>query len=646
MHRLNIDIETRSAADLPKVGVYKYTEDPEFKILLFAYSIDGGPVQLVDLTKVKELPRKLAIMLDNKDYQKVAFNAQFERLSLTRYLRKLGYIGSAAWLNPAEWRDTMVEAAELGLPTSLKRAAEYLGVEQQKDSRGVRLISYFSKPKRGGGFHEPDEAPEDWQTFCEYNIQDVYTEMSIAERLSIHPVKQSEWEFWAMDQRINDRGVGIDTDLATGAINLMEHQNEANMARLREVTGLDNPNSLKQIKDWLTAKGYPMPKLGKALVQELLEKDDLPADIREAMELRLKLSNASTKKYLMMISAVCNDGRIHGLLQFYGATRTGRWAGRLLQVQNLPRNYMKQLDEARDLVKREDAETIETVWGSIPDTLKQLIRTGLTPKPGNRFLVADFSAIEARVIAWYAHEEWTLEAFRTHGKIYEATASQMFSIPMDQIDKQTRQKGKVATLALGYQGGTGALVAMGALNMGLTEDELPELVTRWRKANKHIVQFWYNIQDAAIEALTDGKMTAVGPLRFFKQDQWLFIRLPSGRKLAYSKAHLEDGNYGDRIVYEGQGDKVAFAKLETYGGKLVENIVQATARDLLAGAMLNLEKAGYPPVFHIHDEVIVDLPKGRGSLDEMVKVMTQVPDWAEGLPLNAAGFESDYYKKN
>jgi DNA polymerase len=402
-----------------------------------------------------------------------------------------------------------------------------------------------------------------------------------------------------------------------------------------------------QFKGWLHDHGYPMEKLGKELVMDKVANDaDMPKDVREALTLRLTLSNTSTKKYEMMDRAHTNDGRLHGLLQFYGANRTGRWAGRLLQVQNLPRNYIQPLSLARDLVKAQDADSIEMLYDSVPGVLKELIRTALVPAEGCRFLVADFSAIEARVIAWYAHEDWTLEAFRTHGKIYEATASQMFDIPLEDIDKKTRQKGKVATLALGYQGGPGALKAMGALKMGIPEDELPELVTKWRDANPNIVRFWYAVQKAAMSTINHGKQRTVGPLVFTTKDGWLFVQLPSGRKLAYAHARTQPGKFADEIVYDGQGEHVGFTKLHTYGGKLVENIVQATARDLLAGAMLNLEKAGYPAVFHIHDEVIVEKPDGEGSLDEMVKIMTRVPNWAEGLPLNAAGFETKYYMKN
>ncbi|MCH4172591.1 MAG: DNA polymerase [Lactobacillus sp.] len=653
MKTLNIDIETYSDIDLTKVGIYKYADSVNFEILLFAYSVDHGEVVCVDMTKDK-VPDEILRALTDPLVTKVAFNAQFERVSLTHYLRRAKRLAPDAWLDAKQWRDTMVEANELGLPGSLKQAAAYLKIEQQKDTRGMRLINYFSKPtkptnKNGMRMrNSPSDAPEDWQTFIDYNIQDVKVEMAIADKLSRFPVKQSEWDLWAMDQRINDRGVEIDVDLADGAIDLMETQNDANIAELKALTGLDNPNSLQQFKKWLAKMGYPFEKLGKVLVQDALDKGDLPEKVQHALELRLRLSNASTKKYLMMENARCTDGRLHGLLQFYGANRTGRWAGRLLQVQNLPRNYIGNLDQARAMVKNKDAEAIEWVYDSVPEVLKQLIRTALVPKEGSRLVICDFSAIEARVIAWYAGETWTLEAFATHGKIYEATASQMFDIPLEDIDKATRQKGKVATLALGYQGSTGALEAMGALKMGIPEDELPELVEKWREANKNIVGFWYNVQRAALEAIDHGRIVNLQKgLKLYKKGGFLFIQLPSGRRLAYARAHLETGKYGSsQMVYEGQGDRVGFTKLVTYGGKLVENIVQATARDLLAQAMYRLEQHGYKVIFHIHDEAVTEMPEGTGSVEEMAEIMCEEVDWAKGLPLDAAGFETAYYMKD
>lgn len=644
MKTLNIDIETYSDQDLPKVGVYRYCDSPAFEILLFAYSIDGGSVQMIDLAQGGVVPNEILIALQDPAVMKVAFNAQFERVAIGRAMKTT--------LDPKQWHCTKVWAAELGLPASLGRVAKYLDVDEQKDKSGVSLITYFSKPckpTKVNGMRKrnrPEDAPEKWQTFADYCKQDVRTEMAIADKLAAFPMKESEWALYSLDQEINDRGALIDVDLADGAIAIVGHLNEINMAKLKAVTGLENPNSLKQLKEWLTAQGCEFTTLGKATVQEALAKGDLPEKVQQALELRLKLSNSSTKKYLMMENARCSDGRIHGLLQFYGANRTGRWAGRLLQVQNLPRNYLDNIDLARDFVKKQDNEAIDMIWGDVPDILKQLIRTGIIAKPAHTFLISDFSAIEARVIAWYAGEEWALEAFRTHGKIYEATASQMFNVALEDVDKPLRQKGKVATLALGYQGGPGALTAMGALSMGIPEDELPELVKAWRNANKNVVKFWRSVEKAVKDAIWNGGVyKASRGLKAFMKQGFLFIQLPSGRRLAYAKARLEEGTYGQKIVYEGQGDKVAFTKLDTYGGKLVENIVQATARDLLGEALLRLDAAGFNVVAHVHDEVIAEQPKDGASVDAMSAVLCQVPEWAEGLPLNSAGFQTDWYMK-
>lgn len=653
MHQILIDVETYSDEDLRKVGVYKYTDSDNFKILMLSYQLDDEELVQLDLSK-NDIPEGFISWLLSSNYLKEAWNAQFERVSFTHYLRQHGYFTDKEWLDADQWHDTMVEAMELGLPASLKQAANYLNVDQVKDPRGVRLINYFSKPNKAGKQNLPDDKPEDWETYLYYNAQDVRTERAIGDKLAAIKMNPTEWKLWAMDQRINDRGVKVDQDLADGAIDLMDTATQKNLKLLTEVTGLDNPNSLKQFKGWLAEQGTPFEKLGKAIVQQALDEQELPDNVRTALELRLRLSNTSTKKYLVMENARCNDGRIHGLLQFYGATRTGRWAGRLLQVQNLPRNYLQPLSAARNLVKAKDPWAIEMLYDSVPDTLKQLIRTALVTEDGNRFIVCDFSAIEARVIAWYAGEQWTLDAFRTHGKIYEATAANMFSLgKVEDYDwksvdgKAMRQRGKIATLALGYQGSIGALTAMGALKMGIPEEELPELVEKWRKANKHIVKFWYDIEAAAKQALSGGGVIRLQKgLKFYKRKGFLFIQLPSGRKLAYAKPRLEDKGFGQSITYEGQGDRVGFTKLDTYGGKLVENIVQATARDLLAQAMYRLEQHGYNVVFHIHDEAVTEMPYGTGSVEEMRNIMCEELDWAKGLPLNAAGFESEYYMKD
>ncbi|MGX7196749.1 DNA polymerase [Enterococcus olivae] len=653
MKTLNIDIETYSDEDLMKVGVYKYVDSPNFEILLFAFSVDGGPVECIDLTKDK-VPEEIIEALDDPEVTKIAFNAQFERVCLSKF------VGASERLDPAQWRCTMVHANQLGLPASLGQCAKYLGIEQQKDTRGTQLINFFSKPCKPTKKNDqrtrnlPEHDPEKWQTFVEYCIQDVNVEMAIAEKLGKVPVKESEWQLYALDQQINDRGAQVDGELATAAVEMMEELTDENMAKLREVTGLENPNSLKQLKEWLAAQGTPFEKLGKDLVEAAVSGGKLPEQVETALRLRLNLSNSSTKKYIMMDGATCRDGRIHGILQFYGANRTGRWAGRLLQVQNLPRNYLREIEFARELVKAKDTEGIELMYDSVPDTLKQLIRTGLIAKDGHRFVISDFSAIEARVIAWYANQDWVLDVFRTHGKIYEATAAQMFGLgKVEDYDwkshtgKDMRQRGKVATLALGYQGGPGALKAMGALEQGIKEEELQDIVNRWREANKRIKNFWFDTQRAVIDCLKNGGITK-GPkgLKFYKKFGFLFIQLPSGRKLAYAKAHLEEGNYGPAVFYEGQGDKVAFTKQQTYGGKLVENIVQATARDVLAESLVRLEKEGYPVVFHVHDEAVCEVPYDFGSVDKMNEILSVVPDWAEGLPLAAAGFETKFYMKD
>lgn len=644
---LMIDIETYSSADLTKVGLYRYVDDPTFTILLFSYKLNDEDVVTYDLTK-EDLPEKIINAIKSPKIIKEAWNAQFERVCLSKYLKIGGY------LDPAQWRDTMVKATELGLPASLKQAANYLSVEQIKDPRGARLITYFSKPAKptkANGMRTrnlPEDAPEDWEIYKSYNAQDVRTEFAIAQQINSIPISEHEWEFWALDQKINDRGVAIDNKLASGAVDMVEHDNAVNEQKFKNLTGVVNPHSLLQVKKWLENEGYPFKTLGKEIVKDRIANGTLPNKVVNALQLKLSFSNSSTKKYLMMKNARCSDGRMHGLLQFYGASRTGRWAGRLLQVQNLPRNYLPDLDLARNLVKNEKLGDIELLYGNVPDVLKQLIRTALIASEGNRFIVCDFSAIEARVIAWYAGEQETLRVFRTTGKIYEATASRMFHIPIEKIDKATRQKGKIATLALGYQGSVGAMKAMGALKMGIKEEELPDIVDKWRKANKKIVKFWYDCENAVKKVLGEGGTVKLQKgLKFFKARGFLFIALPSGRRLAYANPRLKKINdYQMRIEYDGQGNKVGFTRLETYGGKIVENIVQATARDLLADAILNVETAGYPVVFHIHDEIIADVPKNFGSLEEMRELMCKPVAWARGLPLDAAGFENPYYMKD
>lgn len=636
MRTLNIDIETRSDQDI-KYGVYKYVDSPRFKILLFAYSIDHGPVEIVDLENGESFPGiLLKALLD--DTVKIAFNASFERTCLAKHFRKP--------MPPEDWRDTMIHGMELGLPASLGKMAEYLKLDQQKDTEGKRLIRKFCNPKKDGTFEKCEGA--DWELFKDYCKQDVRTEMSIADQLSKYPIADSEWELWALDQRINDRGVGVDMDLVNAAIKLNDEDAADAKKKLYALTELDNPNSVAQIKGWLAKHGLTMPTLGAEAVKEVLARKDIDPKAKQALELRQRLSGSAVKKYDMLENATTTQGRIHGILQYYGASRTGRWAGRLLQVQNLPRGSLKpyDLENARYFVKQDDAEALEMIYGEVPEVLKSLIRTALIPSPGNQFIVSDFSAIEARVIAWLAGEDWVLDTFRSGHDIYKATANQMFKLGgVDKVDKPMRQRGKVATLALGYQGGAGALKAMGALKMGIQEHELQGLVDAWRQANPNIVKLWRNVENAAKSALEYGVPVNVPgtAIQFYTEGSFLFAQLPNGRRIAYSKARLEDG----RIRYEGKDQtKATFTTLDTYGGKLTENIVQATARDVLGESMLRLEKLGFEIVAHVHDEAIIDVPKGKANIDEINRLMSINPSWTEGLPLNAAGFEADFYMKD
>ena len=638
MKTINIDIETKSGNEI-KYGVRKYVDSFDFEILLFAYSIDGGEVEVVDFTKGVDVPLEVNLALTDPSVTKIAFNASFERTCISRAMRRP--------LPAEQWRDTMIWGMELGLPASLEQMAKYLKVPQQKDTEGKRLIRKYCIPKKNGSFCEEYEG-EDWQLFKSYVAQDVRAEMSIAEELAPYPIADSEWELWALDQNINDRGVGIDMDLVRAALLLDEETSAAAKEQLKTLTGLDNPNSVMQLKKWLGEQGLQVQSLGKEQVTEILADAETPKLVREALLLRQATSNSSIKKYDMLNNATCRDDRIHGILQFYGATRTGRWAGRLLQVQNLPRGSLKphELVTARDFVKDQDMEALDIIWGDVPEVLKSLIRSALIPSDGHEFIVSDFSAIEARVIAWLAGETWVLDTFREGHDIYKATANQMFHLGgVDKVDKAMRQRGKVATLALGYQGGTGALQAMGALKMGIKEDELQGLVNAWRKANPNIVKFWRRVEAAAKRALEFGtKVSLRGTgISFYVRDTFLMIGLPNGRSIAYANATLEDG----RIRYEGKSmTSSTFQKLDTYGGKLVENIVQATARDVLGESMIRLEKLGYKIVAHVHDEVILDVPIGVTNIDEINEQMAINPEWTEGLPLAAAGFRSDFYMKD
>lgn len=654
MKTLNIDIETYSDNEISN-GVYKYVDTPNFEVLIFAYAVDGGETVELDLTK-SSLPEDIIDALTDPSIKKIAYNASFERVCLSKHL----FGDEDKYLPPEQWECTKVWADELGLPGSLKRCAEYLGLEEQKDAAGTQLINYFSKPckptKANGQRTRnlPEHDTEKWDKFVAYCGQDVRTEMAIGDFLKPYKLPDREWEHYYLDQRIHDRGVKIDLDLANQAVEIDNEMRAEGLEKMKTLTGLENPNSVAQLKEWLEGKGHPMETMGKKIVQEMIESGEVTGDVKEVLETRLSLSNSSTKKYVMMQDATRSDGKMHGLLQFYGANRTGRWAGRLLQVQNLPRNYIASLDDARELVKRGERDSLEMVYEDVQDILKQLIRTGIVAKDGHRFIISDFSAIEARVIAWYAGEKWVIDAFNEHGKIYEATAAQMFDLgPVTEYDwkstegKAMRQRGKVATLALGYQGGKGSLVSMGALEMGIPEDELQDLVDVWRTTNSNIVKLWKETERFVKKALSSGQVVRGHQgLKFFKKEDFLFIQLPSGRKLSYCKPRLEPGKYGQKITYEGQGSKVYFVREDTYGGKLVENIVQATARDVLAEAMLRLNAAGFPIVFHVHDEVIAECKHDEHSLDEMNDILSQTPDWADGLPLAAEGFETEYYQKD
>ena len=642
---MGIDIETYSSAPLPRCGVYRYCDAPDFEILLFSYAFDDEPVQTIDLARGETLPKEVISALEDPDIIKVAYNAQFERVCLSRYL--------GHWLDPHQWRCTMVMAAYLTLPGRLADAAVALGTTEKKMEEGKDLIRYFSVPckpsKTNGGRTRnlPTDAPEKWAVYRQYNAQDVETERAIRKALEKYSLPEQEWELYALDQQINDRGVRVDKKLVKNAIAVDAVFAQAAYQRAKELTGLENPGSVNQLKAWLADQDMPMESLAKKIVQEKAAQTD--GIVAELLNLRLELSKTSVKKYEAMARCVCRDGRVHGLLQFYGANRTGRWAGRLVQAQNLPQNHLPDLELARDIVKIGDEELLDTLFASVPGTLSELIRTAFIPKDGCRFLVADFSAIEARVLAWLANEEWVLEEFRGQGKIYEATASRMFHIPQESIVKgnpnyEYRQKGKQATLSCGYGGGVGALKAMGAK---MPEEEMQPLVDAWRAANPNIVAFW-NALDRAARAIIRRKTSArVGKVTLYWQDDKMFMRLPSGRNLCYQSPHFTENRFGsDAIGYYAPNATGQMVVQETFGGKLAENATQAIARDILAHALLTLEKNGYPVVFHVHDEAVIEKPTGQGSLEEACRLMAIAPDWAEDLPLRADGYECAYYQKS
>ena len=641
---LEMDIESFSDVDLIKCGVYAYADSPAFEILLFAYSFDGGETQIIDLAQGEKLPAEVEDAIFDVSVTKTAYNANFERTCLSKHFGR--------YIPPESWHCSAVQAAMLALPRSLEDVGRVLGLDEQKMKEGKELIRYFCIPckptKANGGRMRnlPCHAPEKWELFKTYCKRDVDVEKSIRRKLHNFPIPESEMELYRLDQRINDRGVLVDMGLVEQAIACERLHKEVVTKRAYELTGLENPNSVAQLKGWLGDMGMEAESLSKKAVAEMIAETD--GEVEELLRLRLLMAKTSVKKYEAMERSVCSDGRVHGLLQFYGANRTGRFAGRLVQIQNLPQNHIPDLELARELVKQGRFEDIKLLYDSTPNVLSELIRTAFIPKPGCRFVVADFSAIEARVMGWLSGEEWVLDVFRGDGKLYEMTASRMFGIPMAEIGKGSpeRAKGKVASLACQYGGSTGALVSMGALDMGLTEDELPPLVAAWRKANPHMVQFWWDVDAAAIKAVTEKQRTKVGRIIFEYKSGILFITLPSGRKLSYVKPRMAVNRFGrDGLTYEGISENKKWSRIETYGPKLVENIVQGTARDLLAEAMLRVEKKGYPIVMHCHDEIIAEVPEGTGSVDEMCEIMAVQPKWAEGLPLRADGYSCSFYQK-
>ena len=664
MRTLSIDIETYSGYDLSKCGVYKYAESPDFEILLFGYSVDDGEVQVIDLAAGEHLPPEILNALTDDNVQKWAFNANFERVCLSRYLLNMDIsldpfadnhlsadiLGNAKYLNPISWRCAMIWSAYMGLPLSLEGAGAVLGLEKQKLTEGKDLIRYFCspcKPTATNGQRTrnlPEHAPDKWEAFKAYNRRDVETELSIHERLAKFPVPENVWEEYAHDQEINDRGVALDMALVRNAIKA-DARSRTKLTRLmKELTDLDNPNSVQQMKQWLADNGMETDSLGKKVVTELLK--DAPEPLGKVLSLRQQLAKSSIKKYQTMENAVCADGRARGMFQFYGANRTGRWAGRLIQMQNLPQNHLIDLEEARWLVHDGDFAALELLYDNIPDVLSQLIRTAFVPKDGYKLIVADFSAIEARVIAWLAGERWRNDVFATHGKIYEASASQMFHVPIEEVTKGSplRQKGKIAELALGYGGSVGALKAMGALEMGLSEEELRPLVSAWRSANPNIVRFWWDIDRAAMKAVRDRTVSETHSIRFGYQSGMLFIALPSGRRLSYVKPRIGTNQFGsDCVTYEGVGGTKKWERIESYGPKFVENIVQAISRDILSYAMQTLRHCSI--VMHIHDEVVIEAGPEM-SAEILCQQMSRTPPWAEGLLLIADGFDCSFYKKD
>lgn len=664
-HHLSIDIETRSSVDISKAGAYRYAQSPDFEILLFAYQWDDGPVEVIDLKCGEVIPDRLVLALGDSNVIKHAYNAAFEWYCLNR----------TGYMTPLDqWRCTMAHGLYCGYTAGLDATGKAIGLPQDKQKLAVGkvLIRYFCIPckptKSNGGrtWNQPQHDTDKWALFKEYCRQDVVTEHEILRRLNFFPMPEDEERLWQLDVAMNAYGVRVDTKLIAGALYVDEVSTEKLTAEAVELTGLDNPNSGAQLVPWINAhnKEHPddpdlLADLRKETVEEALkDRDNLPEDVARMLEIRQQLGKTSVKKYVAMDVARGEGDRVRGLTQYYGANRTGRWAGRLVQLQNLPRNYIKTLDYARELVKAKNYDGLRILYGNVPDTLSQLIRTAFIPSEGHKFVVADFSAIEARVIAWLAGEQWVNEVFATHGKIYEATAAQMFGVPVERITKgnpeySLRQKGKVATLALGYQGSTAALIAMGALKMGLTEDELPDIVTRWRNANKRICGLWYAVENTALRVMQTAQPQGLNGLIFALEgdliygQSFLTVRLPSGRKLYYPKPFLQENRFGKQAIhYYTVGQQTRKWEIDsTYGGKMTENIVQAIARDCLAVTLRRIAQKGLQTVFHVHDEVIIDAPM-ETTVDEICDLMAEPIPWAPGLILKGAGFESSYYMKD
>lgn len=654
MKTLSLDLETFSSVDLGKSSVYRYVESPDFAILLLGYSIDGGDVQVVDLAQDEQIPPEVIAALSDDHVHKWAFNAAFERVCLSAWLRRNGYPlnnesystpedSCMGYLDPAGWYCTMIWSAYLGLPLSLKDAGAALGLDKQKLSEGKDLIKYFCVPGKDGNRRLPADAPDRWETFKAYNLRDVETEMAIQERLREFPVPDEVWEQYCLDQQINDRGIAVDMTLVNSAITIDERSREELTAKLQELTMLDNPNSVRQMKDWLAANGLETDTLGKKQVTELLK--TAPDPLKSVLVLRQQLAKSSVKKYMAMANSVCADSRVRGCFQFYGA-RTGRWAGRNIQLQNLPQNKMPDLEQARALVRAGDYDAVRLLYDSTPDVLSQLIRTAFVPKAETTFFVADFSAIEARVIAWLAGEQWRQQVFAEEKDIYCASASQMFGVPVEKhgVNGHLRQKGKIAELALGYGGSVGALKAIGAMEMGLQEEELKPLVDAWRSANPKIVKLWWEVDEAVMTAIRRKTATKTHGILFSCRSAMLFITLPSGRQLAYVKPRIGENQFGSpAATYMGTNAAKQWDRLESYGPKFVENIVQAISRDILCYAMQTLRCCSI--VAHVHDEVIIEADP-RMSLEVVCEQMGRTPPWAQGLQLRADGYVTPFYKKD